>query len=98
MLRKAYDLMFALRTSAYRDDLGFWVAQPNVGFGPFLDKDAEYEIDGLRSAYQAFLNAATEGPQTLAASGADVALEDAPYKEQSERRAEMQREVLKHPP
>ena len=59
----------------------------------FLDKNADYELDGLRNAYQEVLQESLSGPQDPQQGIQDK--EEVPGDDESERRAEVQREVLR---
>ena len=59
----------------------------------FLDKNADYERDGLRTAYQEVLQESLSGPQNPQQGLQEI--EEVPGDDESERRAEVQREVLR---
>ena len=92
-MQKALKLLFDVRCHVYDSDFSYLVNHTDVPFAQFLDKNADYELDGLRNAYQEVLEESLSGPQNPQQGLQEI--EEVPGDEESERRAEVQREVLR---
>ena len=91
--QKACKLFFDLRCHVYDSDFSYLVNHDDVTFADFLDKNANFEFDALRNAYQELLQETLGGPHDPQQSMEE--LEEVPGDEVSERRAEVHREVLR---
>ena len=77
----------------YDSDFSYLVNHTDVTFAQFLDKNADYELDSLRIAYQEVLQESLSGPQNPQQVLQEI--DEWPGDTESERRAELQRQVLR---